>query len=71
MTRNEAKAVCALIHALLDRRRYAFYAFTEAIGHDLSGTSELGTVAYEREPIVTRKAAAFFRAVADALEAVK
>ena len=68
MTNREARAVCALLHALLDNRRIAFYAFTHALGHDLSGTSELGTVAYEQEPYVTPRAVAFFRAVADALE---
>lgn len=68
MTNSEAKAVCALLHALLEEKRLAFYAFTRAIGYSLDGTSELDTVCYEREPHVTRRAILFFRAVANGLE---
>lgn len=72
MTKDQARALCQLMHIQFgESRGYAFYATAALFGHDLSSTSELAEVAWEHKfnrDTMTKKAAAFFRDLADALE---
>ena len=68
MTKDQAKALCQLLHIQMGSGRMAFYATAALFGHDLTSTSELAQVAWEKDGLIAAKAAKMFRDIADALE---
>lgn len=73
MTKDQAKALCQLLHIEMDRNRYAFYATARLFGYDLlNSTSQLEQVGWgtsETTKELTKTAVKMFRDMADALEA--